>query len=342
MLTIDAQMINCSLEGARQANLDLKRLLHKCQIDEADLLTPGKRLPVDKVVRLQNYCTGLLSDEAAGLLSKPTAIGCLRYMALSVVHTRNLGRALERLAEFYDLFNNTFRIKIEHNQQSSRLVVERISEQSALNDYAVDNFLSIQHRFLGWLCDERIIPTEVAMDFPPPVYEREYRHIYYGAPVSFNQPQISLSFPRKLLGLPIVQTEASVEGFLRRAPLDIYLQIDARGHHSVVVRKQLLEGFESGCSAPSLESVAATMDTTPQTLRRRLRDEDTSFSAIKAQVRCDIAIRYLGYGDMSIEQVAEKTGYAEASAFIRAFKLWTGYTPMQFRRGSDDHFKQVR
>jgi len=58
-----------------------------------------------------------------------------------------------------------------------------------------------------------------------------------------------------------------------------------------------------------------------------------SYQTIKAQVRRDHAIHYLGHGSMSVEAVAEKVGYTETSTFIRAFKQWTGCTPMQFRKG---------
>ncbi|MBU0537577.1 MAG: AraC family transcriptional regulator, partial [Gammaproteobacteria bacterium] len=34
----------------------------------------------------------------------------------------------------------------------------------------------------------------------------------------------------------------------------------------------------------------------------------------------------------TIESIAYKTGYTEPGAFIRAFKNWTGYTPLKFRK----------
>jgi AraC-like DNA-binding protein len=70
----------------------------------------------------------------------------------------------------------------------------------------------------------------------------------------------------------------------------------------------------------------------PHTLRRQLR-KGTEFHTIVSQVRRDIAIQHLGAGELSIENIAYRVGYTEPGSFIRAFKAWTGFTPLNFRKG---------
>jgi AraC-like DNA-binding protein len=82
---------------------------------------------------------------------------------------------------------------------------------------------------------------------------------------------------------------------------------------------------------PDLEAVAAHMHISPQTLRRHLREEGTSFQELKDQLRRDIAIYHLGRADLSLQQIAEQLGFSEPSAFHRAFKKWTGLTPGAYR-----------
>ena len=73
--------------------------------------------------------------------------------------------------------------------------------------------------------------------------------------------------------------------------------------------------------------------TTP-TLHRRLREEGTSFQQLKDGARRDAAIQLIRKGTQSGAQLAELTGFSDASTFHRAFKKWTGMTLQEFRDNS--------
>jgi AraC-like DNA-binding protein len=77
--------------------------------------------------------------------------------------------------------------------------------------------------------------------------------------------------------------------------------------------------------------VARSLRTSARTLQRRLRAEGTSLGAIAQEVRLEIAEERLAEG-VPIKVVAAQLGFAEPSAFHRAFKRWTGRTPDAVRR----------
>jgi AraC-like DNA-binding protein len=95
--------------------------------------------------------------------------------------------------------------------------------------------------------------------------------------------------------------------------------------------RQLLRGNLD--ALPGLSEVAGQLAIHPQTLRRRLAGEGTSFKEIKNQLRRDTALHFLGKQGLSIEEIALRAGFSESSAFIRAFKGWTGVTPYHYRKG---------
>ena len=68
-----------------------------------------------------------------------------------------------------------------------------------------------------------------------------------------------------------------------------------------------------------------------RTLRRRLADAGTGYQALLDEVRQALAEEMLDTGVLSVEDVAQRLGYAEASSFIHAFKRWRGMTPSQYR-----------
>jgi AraC-like DNA-binding protein len=81
---------------------------------------------------------------------------------------------------------------------------------------------------------------------------------------------------------------------------------------------------------PNIDGVARSLATSPRTLQRRLLGENTSFRDVVEEVRAELARGYLDQ-QLALHDVASRLGYAEVSAFLRAFKRWTGMTPTQFR-----------
>lgn len=82
---------------------------------------------------------------------------------------------------------------------------------------------------------------------------------------------------------------------------------------------------------PSLAEVADTLLLSPRTLRRRLHGLNTRFSEVLAEVRGEVARRYLVDTSWSVERIAEEVGYSDAANFRQALKRWTGQSPRRFR-----------
>lgn len=332
-ITINSSIVNHSLAGLKYHGRDVDALLHKSGIQPDELLQPNARIELEHVVMLSKHAALELGDEMTGLLEKPAPIGSFKFMALSVVHAGTLGRALTRCVDFLNLFENSFHYQLNNHGATTEVCVQRIPGHRILDNNAIDSLLAVIHRFMGWLANDRIILNQVKLDFAAPDYHSEYRYMFYGAPVLFRQTNSGLCFDSSYLDQPIVQTEASVESYVRRGTLDIYLPLDAGGETTLKARHFIMDSLTQANISPTLEQLAAHMQLDLQALQRRLKIEGSSFNSIKSQVRRDIAIHYLGVANLSIETISQKTGYSEPSAFIRAFKAWTGFTPLKFQQG---------
>ena len=345
-ITVTSQVLKPLLVGALGSGLDIERLLKKCDINPHNLERSTVRIPARKIAKLVNYCCGLMKDETFGLLEKPIPIGYFRLVSLSMTHAETLHHALLRYIEFQNLQNNSFHYNLKSDDSLAELTIERIPGHHTADDIAVDVILISIHRFLAWLGNIEMIPRRVIVDYSLPTYLSELGFMYHGAPVLFDQGRVRLCFDHQDLECPVVQNEDSVESYFRRAPLDMFLPLDELGEVSQLVKIQLQGNLLNEEALSSLErlnlerldfeKLATDMGyKSYQDLGRQLRSEGCSFHSIKARVRRDVAIYLLGYDSMSIEAVAEKAGYTEPSGFIRAFKSWTGFTPLQFQKGME-------
>jgi AraC-like DNA-binding protein len=81
----------------------------------------------------------------------------------------------------------------------------------------------------------------------------------------------------------------------------------------------------------ALDQVAGLFAMPCQTLNRRLGAEGTTFEMLLAEARYDAARQLLDNADVPIRQLAGFLGYADATAFSRAFRRWSGTPPAEWR-----------
>ncbi len=79
------------------------------------------------------------------------------------------------------------------------------------------------------------------------------------------------------------------------------------------------------------DRAAVALGISTRTLARRLAEEGATFSELAQLVRFETAQRFLRT-DKSLAEIATALGYSDATAFIRAFKHFTGKTPARWRR----------
>ena len=83
---------------------------------------------------------------------------------------------------------------------------------------------------------------------------------------------------------------------------------------------------------PTATQVAEKLAISERTLHRRLATQGLVFSAVLDRLREKRAREYLERSRLSIAQIAEMLDFAETASFSRAFKRWTGMSPLLFRK----------
>lgn len=150
----------------------------------------------------------------------------------------------------------------------------------------------------------------------------------FGGELRFEQNRNALTFP--ILTMPTADRaiDKSLSDWLMTEATQRLARLQGESTAADRVREVLHaasgEGFHE-------RSVAYQLAVSARTLRRQLAAEDTSFAAVRDEVREAEARRLLTTTDQPIVDIAVHLGFADASGFHRAFKRLTGLTPTAFR-----------
>jgi AraC-like DNA-binding protein len=82
----------------------------------------------------------------------------------------------------------------------------------------------------------------------------------------------------------------------------------------------------------SFDAVARRLKMSTRTLKRKLRQEGTSYRNIVDDLRTQLAIEYLRDTKLAMDDVASCLGFRDVASFRDAFRRWTKETPSAFRR----------
>ncbi len=328
--SVHIHFIRVTLDNAARHGIDTRNLLAKSGISPRLLRLGDARVSARQFADLQTAAMLAMDDELLGNGPFPMRVGTWSALCHWLIHARNLNHAIRRLCRFYTLTEHGFNPQLFIR---GNLAVTEIHPWNDGTDYSIngyEQFLFSFHRLLCWLAREKLPFQRVELPFSQPDHYREYRYMFYGYPVDYSGSVCRISFHRSVLDKPVRQDIQNLREFLKEPLYEIIDQDYDRSSWSSRIREALAE--QRG-PAPSLENIALQLGIQPHTLRRRLAAEGQTYIEIKQQVKRDLAIHYLSNRNHSIEEIAFRTGFSEASAFIRAFKQWTGVTPYTYRKG---------
>jgi AraC-like DNA-binding protein len=153
---------------------------------------------------------------------------------------------------------------------------------------------------------------------------------WFECPVRFGSDRDALRVSEAALRTPNKVGDASIARYF-----DTILEAEVGTlDDTVPLDRRVLDRVSTALSGgvPALSDVARELGMSGRTLQRRLADEGATYQSLVDDARRKLSVRLLGQdGDVTLSEVAFMTGFADQSAFTRAFKRWTGVTPGAFR-----------
>ncbi|MFO1407384.1 MAG: AraC family transcriptional regulator [Steroidobacteraceae bacterium] len=240
-------------------------------------------------------------------------------------HSPTVGAALRDLAANFHVYEvgATTSITIERDVAS---LVYTLEQPLGAADQVVDAALAIGNGLLRQMCGPLWAPLEVRMMRARPADTAPYRRIL-GERVRYGADRNAVMFPARWMGHRLEGAEPDLREYLAGRVAE--MRSDAptlfTSRVRTVMRARLLGG---DCSN---DRIADALAVSTRTLHRRLARDGTSFEALLDALRYDIARQMLVNSRASLAEISAALGYANASAFTRAFRRWSGRPPRDWR-----------
>jgi len=249
------------------------------------------------------------------------AFGVVEYLCRAAA---TVGDALAQWIRYLNILNDA--VKVGLVEEGDRAAVRVLVDSEAPTPASHELCFALLATRIRELTSPAV--TVLGADFTHRVTDSGAYEKWFQAPLRFGAPFTQLVFPRAALAAPLVTADASLLAILRRLADDLSSRPTADPPLTAQVRRAL--GAALRTNDAQIERVAQTLGLTARSLQRRLKDEATSFQAIREDVRRELAQRYLD-DDLAITEISFLLGFSEPSAFFRAFKRWTGLTPIESR-----------
>jgi AraC-like DNA-binding protein len=329
--SVSISFVNQALQAARRSGMDVASLMQAAGIPQRLLESRQSRVAAERFSALWLAVAAALDDEFFGCDSRRMKVGSFAAVTYGCVGARSLHEAVRRMMRLFAIIldDTQLELAVDGNRAELRLRTTARAAGKPVEPFAHETLLVLSHGLMCWLIGRRIDILQADFAYPPPPHWPEYR-VMYSQQLAFERPCTRIVFDASLLTAKVRQTQRSATAFLHHAPYNIVLKYKNADSWSARARQALRDTRPDAW--PGFDALAKRLDSSPSALRRALEREGTSFRAIKDALRRDLAIEQLSHGDLPVPEIARAVGFAEPSAFHRAFKQWTGVRPGEYRR----------
>jgi len=246
--------------------------------------------------------------------------------AIAAVCSRSFRDALQRMARYKQL---TCPEEIRVHPKGDEAVVEffYLEAKEIQPEVLVDQCLSWIASIGRKGTDGQVAPIRV--ELTRPAQHRELLERHYGCRVRFQAGRNALVFRNSDLDRPFVTHNAELLA-LTGAQLETELRERQAGADVGAQVKNSLKRSLAG-KRPTLQHIARELGMSTRTLQRRLTEADITFQQLVEDTRRELARHYLKQSTVELNEAAYLLGYGDANSFFRAFHLWEGTSPGEWR-----------
>ena len=250
-----------------------------------------------------------------------TAYGIWGFALMSAPTMR---AAFETGLRYLDLTYSYLDIRLSCVGNEASLGFDASELPPALRRFLIERDLAAIATIQRELFVQSLLPRRIELALPAPASVELYVR-WLGIAPQFGATANRVIFDAQALEQPLPQASPLAAQLAEAQCRQLLSQRRARSGLAAQVRDTLLRHV--GGRLPDIETVAAELQLTSRTLRRKLTAEGTSYRALLEELRQTLAEALLGTAGMKVAEVASRLGYAESASFLHARKRWRTQNP---------------
>lgn len=305
-------------------------LCEAANLDPALIRTPSAQITFKQLTDLYESAARLTNDPFLGLrLGSQTDARLLGMYYYLVRNSPTFGEALRRATQYNSLWTDGLAKQLQIEKSTACLIREYLDPSVSESRHYCELVSLMCFRFGQLIVGSHLKVREVHFQHHSPKDVSEHRRMFR-APVHFGMPANELIYDKAVLQLALKDADVALgevliqqaDHLLRRTPE----QETLTGRAEAALYRALQHG------RADLATVCRSLGMSLRSLQRALKNEGISYRGLLSNVRRKLAEQYLGDPGKSVSEIAYLLGYSDPSKFHRAFHVWTGMPPGQYRR----------
>jgi len=253
----------------------------------------------------------------------PSQMGALGYAWLA---SSTLRTALNRVVRYIASVSQSIDFDLEQVPRGLRLSV-KVDDSLVKQPQQFDLVLAIIMHLCRYNFGEDLLATEITLGHKKPLCEKPLED-YFRSEIVFDAGSNSITFSNtdvdKLLSSSNRQLVLMHDEVLMKYLIEI-----KKGDLVEQIKSIIIDRLADGNVSDTI--VAQEINMSVRSMQRKLKAMETSFRIIFSDVREMVAIHHIKNPANNMTDVAFLIGFSEQSAFSRAFKQWTGLSPLKYR-----------
>lgn len=262
-----------------------------------------------------------------GIKTTASAIGLTGLVSVNSMTVREALQTINDTLKTSETGGSTFLV-LRQDEASFGYAVTAANIEAV--DQIEDGSVAIAYNIMRQLCGSDWRPSCVRLGRKAPRDKAPFLR-FFDAPIEFAAPCSCLVFDATTLDWPVRDRKPDYLEVL--APMLEKAAATATADFPIAVKHVIRSQISAG--TVSRDGVCRSLDTRPRTLASRLEKYGLSYSALLDEVRFEVA-KSLLVKETTIADIAAQLGFAEQSAFTRAFKSWSGRSPARWRSTQRD------